>query len=138
MKKVISYDYALHSLVLMRRGYSTKQIFESLMKLKDKQLLSFDLNNMIDAFKQGKEMNDIINNQPHFDSKFKYFFKIGYYTNDLENTLQDYCNYQEKEFKSILKKSSKLISFFAYSFIGILVISIYQLLLIPLDMMNQF
>lgn len=138
IKKYISYDFALHTLILMKRGYSTKQVFESLMQLKDHQLLSFDLDKMVEDFKQGKEMSKIIDQQSHFDSKFKYFFKMGYYTNNLENALQDYCEYQAKEFKHILKKSSKIISCVAYSFIGILVISIYQLLLLPLDMMNQF
>lgn len=138
VKKIISYEYALHSLVLMKRGYSTKQVFEQLLHLKKFHLLTIDIKRMIEKFNQGKDILEMIYEEQHFDHKFKHFFKMGVFSDRLENALEDYCHFQEKEFKRLLKVSSKFVSLFSYSFIGLLVISVYQMLMIPLEMMNQF
>lgn len=138
IKKMISYDYALHSLILMQRGFSTKQVFECLLELKNNIFLQLNLKHMTSQLQKGEEMVHIIEHEPYFDERFKQFFKLGYYTLEMENTLSDYCEYQKNEFKKILKRSSTIISTCAYMLIAILIVSIYQLLLLPLDMMNQF
>lgn len=137
-RKILSYDYAVHSFVLMKRGLSTKQVFESLLLLKNNQLLNVPLNKMIDLLQQGKEMIMIVENLSYFDNKFKHFYKIGYYSQNLENALDDYCKYQEEEFKKYLKQSSRFMTISAYIFVSIFIISIYQMLLVPLEMIQQF
>lgn len=137
IKKIISYDFALHALILMKRGYSTKQILESLTKLKNNTFLQINIQDMMLKLKQGEEMLRVIENQSYLDPTFKQFFKMGYYTQNLENILNDYCEFQRNEFKKLLKISSKIVSGMAYMLIAILVISIYQLLLLPLDMIHQ-
>lgn len=137
VKKIISYDFALHSLILMKRGYSTKQVFECLTKLKKNTFLQINIKVMSMKLQQGEEMLQVIEQMPYLDLTFKRFFKIGFYTQNLEGCLYDYCEFQKREFKKILKTSSKLVSSIAYALIAILVISIYQLLLMPLDMITQ-
>lgn len=138
IRKLISYDYAMHSLVLMKRGISTKQVFDSLLLLKNNRLLSIPLKSMIDSLHQGKEMNLIIDELKYFDFKFKKFYKIGYYSQNLESSLSDYCIYQEEEFKKYLKNSSYVLCISSYVFVAIFIISIYQMLLVPLEMIQQF
>ena len=87
IKKIISYDFALHALILMKRGYSTKQILESLTKLKNNTFLQINIQDMTLKLKQGEEMLRVIENQSYLDSTFKQFFKMGYYTQNLENIL---------------------------------------------------
>lgn len=137
-RKILSYDYATHSLVLMKRGLSTKQVFDSLLLLKNHQLLIIPLNKMIEQLNLGKEMIHIIENLCYFDTRFKHFFKIGYYSQNLENTLNDYCKYQEEEFKAYLKQGSRILTICAYLFVAIFIVSIYQMLLVPLEMIQQF
>ena len=137
-RKILSYDYATHSLVLMKRGLSTKQVFDSLLLLKNNQLLIVPLNKMIDLLHQGKEMIVIIENLCYFDRRFKHFYKIGYYAQNLENALNDYCKYQEEEFKTYLKQGSRILTICAYSFVAVFIVSIYQMLLVPLEMIQQF
>lgn len=138
VKKYVTYDYALFSAILIKQGFSTKQVFESLLTLKSNQLLSYDLNDMIEEFEKGIEMIEIILNQVNFDEVFKKYFKIGYYSGNLENTMQDYCSHQQKEFLFLVKKATIFISASSYLFIMLLVVSIYQLLLTPLNMIQQF
>lgn len=137
-RKILSYDYATHSLVLMKRGLSTKQVFDSLLLLKNNQLLIVPLTKMIDLLHQGKEMISIIENLSYFDIRFKQFYKIGYYSQNLENALNDYCKYQEEEFKKYLKIGSRILTISAYLFVAIFIVSIYQMLLVPLEMIQQF
>ena len=138
VRKLISYDYTIHSLVLMKQGYSTKQVFECLQRMKTESFLAYDIKEMMNDFHQGKEMIEIIMNHPRFDHRFKYLFKIGYYGGNLEERLEDYVRIQEKEFHKLLRKSTQIITLSAYSFIGFLVIVIYQMLLIPLNIIEQF
>lgn len=138
IRKIFTYEYALHYVVLMNRGLSTKQVFDSLIDLKKNKIFQLNLNEMIMQLNQGIKMIDIIMNYEYFDSRFKHFFKIGYYTQNLEMTLKDYCIYQQKEFEKMIKISSRIISTSAYLFTALLIISIYQLLLLPLGMINQF
>lgn len=137
-KKLLSYDYAIHSLVLMKRGLSTKQVFESLLQLKNNKLLSIPVNAMVDSLHQGKEMISIIENSSYFDPRFKQFYKIGYYAQNLENSLYDYSKYQEEEFKKYLKNSSRILTLSSYLFVAIFIVSIYQMLLMPLEIIQQF
>lgn len=137
IKKIYTYDYAIHSLVLMKRGLSTKQVFESLFKM-NKSLLNIPLNEMLHQLESGCQMIEIIEKSEYFDCKFKQFYKIGYYTQTVEKTIQDYCFYQEEEFQKYLKYSTYLICAFSYTFIALLVVSIYQMLLLPLNMIEQF
>ena len=80
----------------------------------------------------------IIENLCYFDTRFKHFYKIGYYAQNLENALNDYCKYQEEEFKTYLKQSSRILTIFAYLFVAVFIVSIYQMLLVPLEMIQQF
>ena len=110
---------------------------EALAKLKNNTFLQINIQDMMLKLKQGEEMLRVIENQSYLDPTFKQFFKMGYYTQNLENILNDYCEFQRNEFKKLLKISSKIVSGMAYMLIAILVISIYQLLLLPLDMIHQ-
>lgn len=138
IKKVISFELASNMYVLMKRGYSTQEMFMCLKTLKNNRFLTYNLNEMIDECEQGIDLPQIFEKRTQLDEKFRYFVKMGLYTQNLETTLFDYCQYQQKEFTRSIKKASVLVSAISYSFIALLVVTIYQILLIPLDMMNQF
>lgn len=138
MKKILSYDYALHTLILSKRGYSTLNIFESLRHLNTSLFLKMIIEEMITHLENGEEMMQIIENCPYLDNRFKQFYKIAACTQTFDKTLEDYCQFQRDELKKTVQNSSKVVSLIAYLMISLLVVSIYQMLLTPLEQLTQF
>lgn len=137
VKKIISFELASNMYVLMKRGYSTKEMFLCLKTLKSNRYLTYNLNEMIEQCEQGVDLPIIFEKRDQLDEKFRYFIKMGLYSQNLENALYDYCEYQQLEFTRFIKKASVAVSCISYTFIALLVVTIYQILLIPLEMLNQ-
>lgn len=131
-----SYDFAMKIHILMKRGYSTKDTFYALKALKREQYMYFICCRMIAQLESGCDYVHVVQNERAFDEKFKYFFKLGYYAQTLETTLNDYIEYQQNRFQSKIKMISTFVCLIAYSMISILVVSIYQILLLPLNMLQ--
>ena len=138
VKDLFTYDFAFHYYLLIKQGFTTKQVFEYLLKLDKNSIFTINIQIFIDQLNKGIQFNKIIENHQYFDSKFITFFKIGCYTQTIDEVLNEYLNYQKDKLNKYLKTFSKVITISSYMFIALLIISIYQMLLIPIDMIQNF
>ena len=84
---------------------------------------------------EGKRLETIINTIP-FDKTFLVFFKIGMKSADLVTILKVYYEQAIKSFKTIVNKLIVTMQVFSYSCVDILVLVVYQIMLLPLNMLN--
>ncbi len=69
---------------------------------------------------------------------FYQFIETGLATSNLSNLLDIYIQQEEKEMDLMLKKWSRGIQLFSYLCVGIVVFVFYQVMLLPLNMLNTF
>lgn len=137
IKKLISYQLATYLVTLMNQGFSTQQIITSLSKCKINDCMNWLLDDMSTQFEKGISWLQIIETSQYFHPRFIYFFKIGLYLSELSSTLQDYLQFQKDDFKRTVKHFSWCITLFSYVSIALLVLTIYQVILMPLEMIER-
>ena len=77
-------------------------------------------------------------NKNYYDSSLKRFIKIANYTNDFEGILNTYIDVVKRKIEYRIKKYTLTLQMLTYSFIGLIIIFIYQLLFIPMQAINLY
>lgn len=127
-----SMQFASYYLILLKQGINTKQCFTLLSKIKDNKILLSITKQCIENFQQGEDMVFTINQLP-FDKTLKKFLLTGYTTGTTQILLDEYINLADKRFFLQLGKWVKTLQFVIYVIIGIFVITLYRILLLPME-----
>ena len=137
-KEIISYFLATYMVELSVRGCSTKEMIHCLLKMKHQPVMKMIVDDLSIRLESGEDLSKLIADYPLFQSQFKFFFTIGNHTQTMSSALYDYLSYQEDTWVKHIKVASMFIQVFAYSFIGVIVLAIYQMMLLPLELLNTF
>lgn len=137
IRKLLSYQFTTYLITLIRQGFSTQQIITSLNQSNINQTMNWILEDMTYDFELGKNWISIVEDSIYFDEKFIYFFKMGYHLSDLNTTLCDYLEFQKQDFIKTIRYFSILMTTISYGSIACLVITIYQVILLPLEMIER-
>lgn len=137
-KEIFSYFIATYMVELIGRGCSTKEMMNCLLRMHQMPYMREIIHSLVHQLESGEDLAMMIQNQKHFQRQFKFFFSIGIYTQNLSSALRDYKEFQENAWMKKLKTASVLIQVSAYSFIGIMIVLIYQMMLLPLELLNTF
>ena len=134
-KRYVSYIFARYWQELLKRGLSTKQALEVLVKFQSKPEISFLASQFIQSFSSGKDFKKTVENY-YLDSRFIIISQMGYEVNSFPQALNEYCGLVEKWIDNKLHQVSVLVQIFAYGFIGIIVIMVYQAMMMPLSLLE--
>ncbi len=119
------------------QGVSTREAFQFLLQLKAPLLLHYIIQKIDKELLQGKELLEAIQDTSIFSTNFCLCFRIGQKTGTLAEALMEYMQLQEQSWLQMLKKMSIFIQCIAYSFVAIMVILVYQVMLLPLEMLEM-
>ena len=119
------------------QGISTKQAFQFLLQLKEPFLLHHVIQHIDQELLQGKELLEIIHANDIFHQNFCLCFRIGQKTGTLSEALLEFMQLQEQNWLQGLKKINIFVQCIAYSFVAIMVILVYQVMLLPLQMLEM-
>ena len=86
---------------------------------------------------EGFSYEEIILTSDYFSPRFCRCFSLGYQSNSLDSLLPLYLQREITLWQKQADRFGALIQLFVYAVIGLLVFSVYQLLLTPLEMLNQ-
>lgn len=121
--------------VLLESGLSTKICFEALNKMNFYTIvyhLSEQINNRLN---QGEKLELVIDSIS-FDPTFIKFFKMGIKTGSLDKILQLYQKQAKSAFEKYINRIISGIQIISYVSVGMLVLVVYQIMLVPLNMLN--
>lgn len=136
--ELVSFMVASDMLSLIRCGCSTKEMFTYLHHLRKKGL-SFDASNELYLeLHDGTSFETAVSSSKYLSRRLKYFFKCGLHTQKLEQCLNDYLHFQQQRWVKQIKIVCIGIQCFAYGFIALIVVLIYQIMLLPLEMIDSF
>ena len=137
MQSIISYQLAFFLSLLSAQGCSSWQMLELLSHLEGSTLFQHLVSHIKEQLNQGNELTQILISHPYLSSSFKRFYKMGTISFELELFLKNYLDFQEIKWQQWLKKAVMLIQFCSYGLIAFVIVLMYQMMLLPLEMMNQ-
>lgn len=124
-------------LVCVDRGYKTKEALSILKSMKSKPIVSFLAFHLDDALMQGETLKEATK-KVYYDSSLSRFIKIANYTNDFSNILSNYTSLTRQKINNKMKKYTLTIQLATYSFIGVIVVFIYEVLFLPMQAISNF
>lgn len=131
----VSIQFAIVLESLLASNLTSKMCFKILSEMNFFQEVHYFGKWIYQELLEGKQLEAIINTKP-FDKTFLIFFKIGMQSADLVPVLKVYYEQAIESFKSIINKMIVIMQVFSYSCVGILVLVVYQIMLLPLNMLN--
>ncbi len=138
VKEFVSFQLTNDMLALIGCGCSTKEMFSYMVRMRRNGLKKHAIDELSDMLIVGEDLETAIAKANCISDKMKYFFKCGVHTQNVEACLADYLQLQRDRWSHQLKAACIALQVFAYSFIGIIVVLIYQVMLIPLEMIEGF
>lgn len=137
IKDILSYRLAGYFLQLHEKGLSSKQSFQYLRRIHNSYLFCLLIQEMNEKLKNGEDLLNLIKTHFLLNEKFKRAYVIGFNINDIEKTMYGYLQQQKRVWMKELKWIGIAVQVFSYLFIGILVICVYQIMLIPLQLLEE-
>lgn len=135
-KDFISYFLSGYLKTLHERGLSSKQSFQFLNALEGNRYLVKTIRLLNQQLSLGTDMMVAIQNSKYLSKRFKANYMIASHNGEFEKTLESFMVLQREKWFLLIKKISICVQCISYAFIGVLVICVYQIMLIPLQMLE--
>lgn len=135
LRKVISLHFSLLMSTFLGYGLSTMECIEMLCKIHPKSLYHPLAIQIQKALHQGNTMIQALQ-LCHMDEEFVRFFTMGLHTSSTKELLHLYQQKVQKELEQKAKKLSLYIQIGSYTSVGIVVLTVYQILLVPMNVLN--
>ncbi|MEG0361840.1 MAG: type II secretion protein F [Longicatena sp.] len=133
----ISYLFSGYLIELEKRGVSTKQAMLYLKMIKKESLFAFFIGKLSMELENGLDMLSTIEQCSFLNASFRLSFRVGASASSLEDTLLAFMKQQEYVWQQLIKKVSIVIQCIAYGFVGVVVLIVFQIMLIPLNMLEN-
>ena len=137
MKKMISLQFVCMYQALEKTNSSTQEVLETLA-LMDFSIVGIVSNEILKQLKKGNTLEACFLGINVFDASFKKMIKYALSGNRLSTFFDLYVKKCRLDLEKSVKKLSNGIQIFSYISIGILVVVVYQIMMMPLNMLNQF
>lgn len=137
MKKMISLQFVCMYQALEKSYSSTQEVLETLA-LMDFSIVGMVSNEILKQLKKGNTLEACFLGIDVFDASFKKMIKYALSGNRLSIFFDLYVKKCRLDLEKSVKKLSNGIQIFSYISIGILVVVVYQIMMMPLNMLNQF
>lgn len=137
MKKMISLQFVCMYQALDKSYTSTQEILETLACM-DFSVVGKVSNEILVYLKHGKSLEESFLEIEVFDSDFKKMLVYALTSNQMHVFFDLYMKKCILDLEKSVKKISTGIQLFSYMSIGILVLIVYQIMMMPLNMLNQF
>ena len=131
--KIKTYQFAFLFEQFMRQGISSEECLHLIAEIKSVQS---EASKILKDLEAGISMEASIKTLK-LDPSFIFFFQAGMKTQDLAGMLHIYCENCIFQIQKSLSRISECMQCISYSCVGILVIVVYQVLLLPLNMLYE-
>lgn len=134
--QICSYTLSGYLHVLMHRGISTKDAFVFLNQLPSNTLIHRCVRALQQGLMEGEDILTLLQKQPLIHSSFVQCWRIGMHAQNMEKALSDAMQRQEEMWLRLIKRLSITIQAVAYSFVALMVLLVYQIMLVPLQLLE--
>lgn len=131
-----SETFARFYLECVKLNMSTKDTMEMLKNLENQPLASFIAKEVDASLLKGDTLTGALDS-PYVENALLRFMKIALYTTDAEKMLEGYLNMTSLRTDRKIKNLSRAVQLVSYSMIGGVLIFVYQVLMLPMSLMQQ-
>lgn len=132
-----SYLFAGYLMQMEKHGVSTRQSMHFFQSIRKDTLFYIFIFHIQKQLEQGMSLKDIITNNEILNKDFIHMFAIASATMKLQQIFSSYMKQQEYRWEERMKKISMIIQIISYVFVGLVVLVVYQMMLVPLSMLEQ-
>ncbi|MEG0469427.1 MAG: type II secretion system F family protein [Longicatena sp.] len=132
-----SYVFSGYLIEMQKRGISTKNAMRYLSSIQADSLFKYLIDELNQCLMMGEDMLDVIAHTSLLNKTFITTFRIGATTSNLCELLITYMKQQEYVWDKYIRKISTTIQCISYTFVGFVVLIVYQIMLVPLSMLEQ-
>ena len=137
IRTVVTYRLARKLDTLLEAGISFVEAVNILRRQDDDQLVKLLAFHFDETLKEGVSFESSLN-MSFFDGEFYYLCITGIRNDDFRQSLNDYCSMMEIRWERMLKTALTVIQTVSYLFVAAVIILAYQVLLLPLELLEQF
>lgn len=131
-----SYRMAGYFIPLLKHGISTKDAFSFLSQCKKGDLMTHCAKEIKHQLEQGMELLEALKQNMWINTAFYDTWRMAIHTKDVKEALISMMRRQEDTWTRQIKYITIGIQVFAYGFVGVMVLILYQIMLIPLQLME--
>lgn len=133
---VCSYTLAGYLIQLQTQGVATQAAFQFLTEVKKDSWFTHCVQDLTKALEAGSDVCDAYKEQPFIDDGFLKSWQIGVYTQQMTSALDDFMKRQENSWFRLVKTIGVGIQCGAYTFVAIMVLLVYQIMLVPMQILE--
>ncbi len=138
LKNIYSFQFSNIFQVLTKAGVSTMDCVQVICEYTKNRYMTSMASHIHSHLKKGCTLEEAIVSNPYFDDLYKKLFVYGIQSSSLNDMLLLYQDLSSNHIKLWLHRLSIGVQIFVYVCIGFLVILFYQVMLLPLNMLNTF
>lgn len=134
--QLCSYTLSGYLFALAQYGISTRDAFRFLVQLPSSSMVQRCASDLRDGLEAGGDLLELFEAHPFISTSFVQCWRIGMRTQNMKKALQDAMERQEEAWLRLIKRISIIIQSGAYSFVALMVILVYQIMLVPLQLLE--
>lgn len=136
--KMIATYYLVNDLtVFLENGLSLHQCLDILRFNKTNRLTALLAHHFNEALLRGNDFEASLDIE-FFDDEFHSICLYGLKDNDFISAIKDYKQISDFKFEQFIKKISLIFQTICYIFVAVIIVLAYQVLLMPLEMLQEF
>ena len=129
------YSFSLIWTALLENGCSTQSCIQMMTKMKTTKIMAMHIQS---GLEMGLSLWDALHNEFGKDPLFMRCIQLGMHSSNLLHILPIYQSRVLYEIQTRIKKYILFVQLFAYTSVAILVLVFYQVLLLPLNLLQTF
>lgn len=137
MKKMVSLQFVCIYQNLENTYSSTQQVLETMSHM-DFSIVGMISNHILDHLLNGNSLEESFLKEEIFDSDFKKMLRYALTNNRFQVFFDLYIQKSTMDIERCVKRIAFGIQLYSYLSIGVLVLLVYQIMMMPLNMLNQF
>ncbi len=134
--QTISSQFARFFLECQKRNISTKDTLEILMHVHEQPCVSYIASILHQHLLKGETMMQALL-ETHIEKTLLRFFRIAIISSNCEEMLEGYLEMVQLKKVIAIKRFSRYIQLLSYSLIGVVMIFVYQILMVPMTMLQN-
>ena len=138
VKDYWSYQFCAYLRILMQGGLSSKQVFSFLRTNGKKKMIAECAKRIEALLENGASLTDALAQCALLSKDLLQMIEIGSAASTLDTLLGQYLIKHQMQMEKRIKSCTIAITALAYGYVAVLVISVYQIMLLPLELLEQF
>lgn len=136
-RQIYSYQYAVLLKAMLNQNLNTQECFHIFAQLKFLKSISIYQTDIEKQVLKGIPFLEAVKGNQNFDKKLIFMIDSGIQTMTLSHLLEIYCTQSILTLNQAIKNLSYWVQMISYISVGCLVIAVYQIMLMPLNMLYE-